>query len=402
MNSSASLKCLFLHNYYQNTGGEDLSMAAEIKLLRQAGHTVKLLKWHNNDIPHMSIREKLVLPLQTTWNPTSKHRVHNALIDLKADLLHAQNLFPLASPSVYSAAQRLNVPVVQHLRNFRMSCLNSYLYRKGKVCENCIGRNPWRGVLRRCYRSSFPASASVWQMLIFHRSRKTWKNHVDAFITPSQFSAQKLIESGLPENKLHVKPNFIEDPLSDGMIKPLPKRPTFLFSGRLSAEKGVMVLLKAWKLVDNKDWKLMIVGSGPEKLKLQLFCEEYGLDNVDFVGQMSLDQLILKIQQSTLSIVPSQWYETFGRVVIEAFSCGRPVIASNLGALAELVEEGVSGFLISPSNEYAWADSIQWCGENLSAVSRMGKAARKLYLEKFTPEINYQKMFDIYSKVIEG
>lgn len=400
MNSSNSLKCVFLHNYYQNAGGEDLSMAAEIKLLRQSGHTVKLIKWHNDSISTMSNREKLTLPLKTTWNPTSERLVYTSLTNLNADLLHAQNIFPLASPSVYSAAQRLNVPVVQHLRNFRLSCLNSYLYRQGKVCEACLGHNPWRGVVRRCYRKSFPASISLWHMLTFHRLRRTWENSVDAFITPSQFSAQKLIEGGLSEKKLYVKPNFIEDPLHDGCIQPLPERPTFLFSGRLSDEKGVMVLLRAWKLVARKDWKLTIVGSGPEETKLRLFCKEHGLENVDFAGRMSLDRLIHKIHKSTLSIVPSQWYETFGRVVIEAYSCGRAVMASNLGALAELVEEGVSGFLIEPNNEFAWADAIRWCGENLSAVTKMGEAARILYLRRFTPEINYKKMFAIYSKVM--
>lgn len=398
--TSKSLNCLFLHNYYQNSGGEDVSTAAEIEILRQAGHQVQLLEWHNNSIAAMSKSEKLALFWRSTWNLKAQTRVQEKLQEMQADLLHVQNFFPLASPSVYTAARTLDIPVVQHLRNFRLGCLNAYLYRQGQVCEDCVGQNPWRGVVRRCYRGSLPASVSLWQMLTYHRRRNTWNKDVDAFITPSYFAAKKLIEIGIPAEKIYVKPNFVNDPLKYDNIPPLPEQPTFLFAGRLSAEKGVMGLLKAWQMVDKSDWRLVIVGDGPEKLSLQAFCQEHNLLNVYFMGRMALSKLIVLIQGSTILLVPSQWYETFGRVVIEAFACGRAVICSNLGALAELVSDSENGFLVESGNAQMWAEHILWCGANPTSVRQMGQNGRILYLEKFTPEKNYRELISIYKQIL--
>ena len=395
-------KCLFLHNYYQNGGGEDVSMAAEIDILRQAGHQVELLTWHNDSIATMPAPEKLALFWRSTWNLQAQAQVRSALQAMQIDLLHGQNFFPLVSPSVHTAARSLDIPTVQHLRNFRMGCLNAYLYRQGRVCEDCVGRNPWRGVVRRCYRDSLPASVSLWQMLTYHRWRQTWEKDVDAFITPSQFAAQKLIEVGIPAEKLHVKPNFIADPLSNGEIQPLPECPTFLFAGRLSPEKGAMDLLKAWQLVDQPDWRLIIVGDGPEKTALQTCCQEHSLTNVYFRGRLPLGRLMTLMQESTMLLVPSLWYETFGRVVIEAFACGRAVVCSNLGALAELVSDNKTGCLVEPGNIQTWAERIAWCGANTMAVKQMGENGRRLYLKKFTPQKNYHQLIDIYNQVLRG
>lgn len=398
-----SMHILMAHNYYQYSGGEDVSMMAEIEILRHAGHRVRLLKWHNNDIASMSRLNKISLFWRTVWNSASEQRVYESLRDFNADLLHGQNLFPLASPSIYRAACRLNVPVVQHLRNFRLTCLNAYLYRQGSVCEACVGRNPWRGVVRRCYRNSLPASMSLWQMLTFHRWRHTWERDVDAFIAPSQFAADKLIEVGVPADKLYVKPNFVADPLAlKKGIPEYPKNPVFVVAGRLSDEKGVFSLLKAWCLVQKPDWQLMVLGDGPELSKLSQFCQEKELTNVDFLGQLSATQVLEKFQQASLVLVPSLWYETFGRVVVEAFACGRAAIVSDLGALAELVDDNVTGCRVSPGDERAWAERIRWCAEHLSELQQWGKAARHAYKQLFTPELNYRQLTEIYAEALRG
>lgn len=397
------LKVLMAHNYYQNSGGEDISMATEISVLKQAGHQVRLVEWQNSSISRMSRLEKLALFWQTTWNIDSNNRVYQTLKAFNADLFHGQNLFPLASPSVYNAAYRLDVPVIQHLRNFRLGCLNAYLYRQGSVCEDCIGRNPWRGLIRRCYRDSWPASASLWQMVTTHRWRRTWQHDVNAFITPSHFSANKLIEIGVPEDKLYIKPNFIADPIcTEDEIAPHPQRPLFVFAGRLSEEKGVLLLLKAWCLVKEPDWQLVILGDGPDRLKLEQFCQEKQLENVSFIGRLTHDQVLKRFQTASLILVPSLWYETFGRVVIEAFACGRAAMVSDLGALAELVDENTTGCKVPPGNERAWAARLQWCGNHLNELKQWGNTARSIYKHFFTPEVNYKQLMEIYTGVLRG
>jgi glycosyltransferase involved in cell wall biosynthesis len=400
MIAQPSLRCLFLHNYYQYAGGEDVSMSAEIAALRQAGHHVELMQWHNDAIKTMSRREKLNLFWQTVWNPDAKQQVRQTLRGLNADLLHVQNFFPLISPAVYSAAKSLEIPVVQHLRNFRLGCLNVYLYREGHVCEACIGHNPWRGVLYRCYRDSLPASLGVWQMVTAHLLRRTWHHEVDAFITPSQFAADKLVEIGLPAEKLHVKPNFLPDPLIGGQIPPLPAIPTFVFIGRLSPEKGVFQLLKAWAALQKPDWQLWIVGDGPQRPELELLCQDQQLSNVTFWGYRHPAEMLEILQKSSLLVMPSRWYETFGRVVVEAFACGRAALVSDLGAIAELVTDGITGFQVNHAEPTAWVETLRWCGEHPQDLLQMGHYARRAYQEHYTPNVNYRRLIEIYEQVL--
>ena len=392
---------LMLHNRYQYAGGEDSSTLAEIEVLSEFGHQVTLVEKHNDEIKEYSSLEKLNLFFRTAWNPQEYYKARSRFQEIQPDLLHIQNFFPLFSPSIHAAAKSLNIPTVQHLRNFRLGCLNGYLLRQQNICEACVGKNPWRGVAYRCYRNSVPASLAVWNLLTYNRWRNTWENDVDAFITPSQFAAQKLIEIGIPEDRLYVKPNVTPDPLSDQTIPPFPKQPTFLFIGRLSPEKGVMILLEAWEKLAKPQWELKIVGDGEQREALEQFVQEKALNNVQFLGYQPKAEVIKNIKQATAIVVPSQWYETFGRVVIEAFACGRPVLASNLGALAELVQDNETGFLISHYTLESWVESLEWSGNHPLEIEKMGEKARQIYQQNYTPDVNYQQMMRIYQMILQ-
>jgi len=396
------LKVLMLHNYYQNAGGEDTSMASEIEILRQQGHTVDLLEWHNDSIQAMSKFQKAALFWRTTWNPAAQRRVATTLQAIKADLLHVQNFFPLASPAVYDGARQLDIPVVQHLHNFRLGCLNAYLYRNHQVCEACVGHNPWQGVWYRCYRGSLPASLSLWQMLTVHRQRQTWHRKVNAFIVPSQFAANKLIEIGLPAQKMHVKPNFVADPLKGREILPLPQRPTFLYVGRLSPEKGGMTFLKAWRQLNQPEWQFIVAGGGDQLESLQQYCTDHQLTNVEFRRHLPAGEVLALMQQVTAIVVPSQWYETFGRVVIEAFACGRIALVSDLGAVGELVQDTVTGLKVVTGDIDDWVSKLKWCGEHSAQIESMGITARQEYEQHYTPAINYQRLIEIYDYALRG
>ncbi len=385
-----------LHNRYQLPGGEDASTMAEVALLREAGHDVVLLERHNDGIQQLSGGGKLALAAATVWNWQSDRQLRHHLRHTPVDLLHVQNFFPLWSPSVYQAARAADIPVLQHLRNFRLACLNAYLLRGGHVCEACLGKNPWRGLYHRCYRQSLPASLTVWSMLTFHRWRKTWDRDVDGFVTPSQFAARKLSHAGIPDDRLHVKPDFIPDPLGDQPIPKLPDTPTFVFIGRLNEQKGVALLLQAWRQLQQPDWRLELVGDGDQRTNLQRFTQEFTLTNVRFHGQLPAVDVLRLLQAAWAVVVPSQSYETFGRVVIEAFACGRSAIVANLGALPELVQDGVTGWHLPHNDPGAWAECLQWAGNHASRLTTMGYTARQAYLAGYTPSVNYQQLLGIY------
>lgn len=395
-----SLHIVMLHNRYQYVGGEDVSTDADVELLRKYGHRVTLIEVHNDIIKSYSQFAKLKLFAATAWNFKVYREMRSQFQELKPDLVHVQNFFPLFSPSVHAAARSLNIPTVQHLHNFRLGCLNGYLFRDGKICETCVGKNPWQGVVYGCYRNSQMASLAVWTMITLNRWRRTWWQDVDTFITPSQFSAQKLAEIGLSSDHISVKPYVINPPHQESLVSDSSTKPNFLFVGRLSPEKGVITLLKAWIELKMPDWQLNIVGDGAEKSNLQKFVNDVGLANVRFLGYLDSAQVAIAMQSATAIVVPSQWYETFGRVIVEAFACSKPVIASDLGALSELITSEHNGFLVPCDRVSAWAEKLRWCGMHPEEMQIMGGNAFKTYQTFYTSSANYQQLMAIYEQIL--
>lgn len=398
-----TFRILMLHNRYQYSGGEDVSTLKEVDILRSRGHFVCLSERTNDSIQNFSMAQKANLFFSSAWNTQSADWVQSELKRLSSiDLLHVQNFFPLFSPAVHQAAKKLGIPTIQHLRNFRLGCLNAYLFRQDRVCEACVGRNPWRGVWHRCYRQSLPASLGIWQMITFNRLKRTWDQDVDGFIAPSQFAAKKLVEIGIPEKRLHIKSNFLPDPLINQQILPMPQVPTFLYLGRLSPEKGILTLLKAWQQLQQPDWRLILAGDGAQRTELENFCQEHQLMGVSFLGYQPASAVMELIQHATAVVVPSLWYETFGRVVVEAFACGRPALVSDLGALSELVSDGETGFKVHPGEVADWQETLRWSANHMGQLEQMGQTARRIYLERYTPETNYQSLLGIYNRVLRG
>ena len=240
----------------------------------------------------------------------------------------------MISPAAYYAARAENVRVVQTLHNFRILCPNAIFFREGRPCEDCLGRSiPWPGVVHKCYRGSRTASAASAAMLIAHRTLGTWQKAVDVFIALTQFSRKKFIQGRLPAEKIAVKANFVyPDPgIGAGTGE------YAVFVGRLSAEKGLDTLLDAWKVL-RENVALKIVGDGP----LAAIVEEAAANDsrIEWLGRKSAEEVYALIGQAKFLLCPSNCYENFGRVIVEAFVKGTPVVASDLGAMAELVDHG--------------------------------------------------------------
>lgn len=378
------MKILIVHNAYQHRGGEDSVVEAEIDLLKAYGHEVATYLRTNDDIHNMG---RIDLVRQTLWSGKTVSDMESQVSSFRPDVVHVHNTFPLISPSLYWAADRLSIPVVQTLHNFRLFCLGALLMRDGKVCEDCVGRSPLRGVVRRCYRSSFAQSAVLGSMLIAHRALGTWKDKVTRYIALNEFCREKFVEGGLPADKLVIKPNFVD------FAPPEPReRKGFLFVGRLSFEKGIDVLARAAQSLPEVG--IRVVGSGPESSLVS------NISNVSCAGALPGDAVRLEMSAAQALILPSIWYENFPRTLVEAFGCGLPVIASRIGALAELVEDGVTGLLFEPGNPLDLAKKIDWARNNPERMADMGQAARTHYEQCFTARINYEQLMTIYHDAI--
>jgi glycosyltransferase involved in cell wall biosynthesis len=386
----SDLTILILHNSYQLSGGEDRVFDAESRLLSSYGHKVLRFEISNELIKGMS---PVALAKATFWNRTTYFRLQALLEKERPHIAHFHNTFPLISPSAYYACSEAGVPVVQTLHNFRILCPGGILYQGGKVCEACVGeRFPWRSFVRACYRKSFVASFGLCAMLSVHTALHTWTTKVDIYIALTQFARKKFVQGGIPGRKIVVKPNFVEK--SPSLFS--KRTDSVLFVGRFSPEKGVRTMLKAWFHL--RGIPLRMVGDGPLKDELMGVVQEKGLKKVEIIPWISREEVLGMMATSRLLVFPSVCYEGFPMSLSEAFACGLPVIASRLGAMAEIVEDGRTGLHFIPGDPEDLAAKVEWAWEHPKEMSEMGRAARGEYEAKYTPERNYQMLMKIYGE----
>lgn len=379
------MKILIAHNAYQHRGGEDIVVEAEVDLLRRYGHDVKVYRQHNDALHHMSRAKAAVSAI---WSQDAAVDVEELCNRFHPDVIHVHNTFPLISPSLYWMADALRVPVVQTLHNFRLLCPQAIFLRDGKICEDCVGKLPWRSVTRKCYRESAVQSAVITTMLATHRAIGTYRDRVTRYIALNRFARSKYIEGGLPAERFRIKPNFV----ASTSIPEWSGRRGGMYVGRLSSEKGLEVLVAAARngAAPNVD----VIGSGPlEMLAQDSFGQRY-------LGFRPLEEIMARMARAQYLVLPSICYENSPRTIVEAFSCGLPVIASRLGALADLVRDGVTGLLFQPGDPADLAEKIAWAEAHPEQMVRMGQAARAEYEAEYTPERNYEMLMDIYDDAI--
>jgi glycosyltransferase involved in cell wall biosynthesis len=376
-----SLRVLVAHNAYQQRGGEDAVVEAEVSLLRAHGHVVELYLRHNDELRDMGT---LSAAKDTVWSSRTGADLVRLVAEFRPDVVHVHNTFALISPSVYAAVARARVPVVQTLHNFRLLCLQAMFLRDGLVCEDCLGRFPWRGVLHRCYRQSAPQSAVLAAMIGLHRAIGTYRRKVCRYIALSEFSRTKFIAGGLPGERIAVKSNFADEPVLDGGLL----RSGALFVGRLSPEKGTGVLARA--AARGQSAVIDVIGEGPERSSLE------AVSSLRLVGWQNREAVYARMREASFLVVPSVCYENFPLTVVEAFANGLPVIASRLGAMAELICDGATGLLFEAGNADDLAARMAWAQAHPMDMTRMGRAARQEYERKYTPARNYEALMGIY------
>jgi glycosyltransferase involved in cell wall biosynthesis len=385
------MRILLCHNFYQQPGGEDRVLADERWLLESRGHDVTLYTRHNDEIDAMG---RVELARKTFFNEQVYDELRREIRRSTPDLVHCTNIFPLLSPAVYFAARDENVPVVQSLHNYRLICPKATLVRDGKVCEQCIGRRTfWPSIAHRCYRDRRAATAVVAGMLARHRRLGTWNHAVNRYIAPTEFARGKMIEGGLPGEKITMKPNFVrEDPQSGtgggGYA---------IFVGRLSEEKGVETLLAAWRSL-HTSVPLRIIGDGP--LAPAVIEATASNPAIRWLGRQSHEQVLDAIGNARMLVFPSTCYETFGLSMIESLAKGTPVIASRLGAMEELIADGRTGLHFTPGDASDLAEKVRRLNRDETLQATMRTAARAEFKSKYTAEQNYEALMEIYGRVL--
>ena len=356
-------------------------------MLAAHGHEVIRYCYHNDEIRDMH-------PLRTAanalWNGTAYRDLRTLLEREAPAICHFHNTFPLMSPAALHAARDARVPIVVTLHNYRLVCANAMLMRSGRICEDCQGwRIPLPALVHRCYRNDRRASAV--SMLLMTAQRHIFKSLdlVNVFIALTEFSRDKFVEGGLPASRIEVKPNFVHpDP---GYSK--ERGGDVLFAGRLSSEKGIEALLAAWRLLPG-EVGLRIAGTGAMAPAVQAASATD--PRICWLGQLPHEAVIREMRRARLLVFPSLWYESLGLCLVEAFATGLPVVASDIGTMRQLIQEGSTGFRFPVGDAGALARTIQSALSRPEALIGMGRAARREFEARYTQAANYQRLTQIY------
>jgi len=389
------MKILIGHNAYQTHGGEDAVVRAEAALLKDNGEEVVLYERHNEEWNRLDPLHKTIHLMSLKHSRHSYRELRDVIRRIRPDVAHFHNIFYMMTPAVYEACRDEGVPVVQSLHNFRLMCANGLFFRDGHVCEDCTTKGRWEGVKHRCLRGSALMSAAVSSATQAHWRKGTWLTTVTRYIVASEFTRGKYVAAGIPHHKISVKPNFLY-PDPGVRQKDLGY---MLYVGRLSQEKGVRVLLEAWRSMEGVPLK--ILGTGPLEKELREFAQNNKLPRVEFLGFAAKNAYDEAMRGARAVLIPSECYENFPRILAEAFAYGVPVVASRLGSLAELVEDGQTGLVFEPGNTAELSQKVQWLMNNPAEARRVGENARRVFQDKYSAEVNYQGLKAVYLRAIK-
>jgi len=391
------MKILFCHNFYQQAGGEDIAVANEMAMLKQHGHEVEMFSVSNNVIK--TFWHKLLVSFHLTYSNKYKSKLKNVIADFNPDIVHVHNFFPLLTPSIFDACVEMNVPAVHTLHNYRLICPSATLFVNGSCNEESIEKTAYAMVKYKAYQNSFIGTFLLARAIEKYKKNQLWLKKVDKFIAPSQSVKNTYIKAGFLSEKITVKPNFIQPkpiiPISLQQDREQDKTTNeeyAIFLGRLVEEKGIRMLLNSWRETDPE---LRIYGRGP----LEQLCKDAQRSNIRYYGEVTREEALQALKQAKFLVMPTQWHEPFGLVVIEALSLGVPVIVSRMGALPEIISHGYNGLIFEYDDIgdfYRQIDQMK----SYSKLTEMKKNALNSFNKQYTASMNYPLLIDIYNKCL--
>lgn len=385
------MRIIIIHNFYKKSGGEDVVFEEETNLLRENGHDVECLTFDNKSIN--SSWKTVLYFFKSIYNPSSAKILRKRIIDFKPNIIHVHNTFLVASPSIYWVAYRMGIPLVQTLHNYRTICPSSNLYFDGQIYTKSVNKIfPLAAIFKGVYRNSIAYSFLVATISAVHKIIGTYKKGISKFICLSKHSKNIFTKSSLKldESQIDVKPNFLKDPGKES----IEKEDFYIYVGRLTVEKGVKTLLKAF---ENIDKKLVIIGDGDLRNEVENASKNY--KNIIYKGFQNREAIMKDIRKAQALIFPSEWYETFGLTIIEAFACKTPVIISDIGGHAQMIQEGMTGFHFKCGQHEDLKRAIS-VFEKTPNKNQFAENARKEYEEKYTAKKNYTYLIDIYKSLL--
>lgn len=380
---------LQVHNRYARPSGEESVVAAQRAVLEANGH--KVLHFERNSDEIRSYRELLKAFCAGIYNPISASQMRMLLRACQPDVVHIHNLYPLISPSILPECSKANIPVVMTVHNYRLTCPTGLHMTRGQICQQCRRGKEYWCIARNCEGGFFRSFGYALRTYAARRLR-LFSDNVAIYAPLTKFHRDRLIYDGISPWRINVIPNMV----SIDVGKAAPTCGSYIaFAGRISQEKGIQTFLAAARKC--RDIPFRIAGN----YERMTHVTQEAPDNCKFMGHLSDAELTEFYRSAQVFVAPSIWFETFCLSVAEAMVFGKPTICSDIGALKEIVDEGVTGLLFQPGNADDLAEKIQYLWNRPAVCRQMGQAGKEKALREYSSQKHYDKLIAAYQKAIE-
>jgi len=404
------MKILFLNNYYYIRGGSERVFFGEMDMMKRHGHSVAgFARKHSLDLPseygHFFPPDMKTDKISLSWEAVrtakeifysvrAKDGLKKLISEFQPDLAHIHNMYGRLTSSVLDLLWDRKIPAVMTLHDYKLACPSYKLMFNSHICEDCRGALYYKAVKNRCHKESYWASAVIAIESYINEWSKKYRKKIKYFISPSHFLKNKLTDFGWSEDRIKFVPNFLN--LSECKPNYTPGK-YFLYLGRLSEEKGIRTLIKAFSELQYEHLELLVVGDGPIRDELEVLAEND--QRIRFAGYLSGNTLLEAIRHSLAVVVPSEWYENAPISILEALACGKPVIGAAIGGIPEMIEDAVNGLLFESGNGNALRIALKRFAEmDATEIENMGRAARSQAERENGIESHYQSLMEIYQK----
>jgi glycosyltransferase involved in cell wall biosynthesis len=406
------VRILLVNKYYYLRSGTERYLFNLKRLLEAQGHTTEIFAmqhprnlpatYHRHFVPHVDFRNltlagRIKAALRVVWSPQAARQIAPVLDAFRPDIVHLSNIYHQLSPSILLPIHRRNIPSVQTLHDYKLICPNYLLYTQGAPCTRCRNRNYFQAVRYRCLHGSLAWSLLAAVEMTLHKAWRVYERHVTNFITPSVFFKSTAQSFGIPAKQLLHIPYPLypqEHAASQG------DRGYLAYIGRLSHEKGLPTLLRAMRQLPQA--QLLIVGEGKMRPALERKAAEWKLTNVQFAGYLTGQALKNTLAQARFTVLPSEWYENFPFSILESLAAGKPVVASRIGGIPELIDEGQDGLLFTPGDADELAACLRRLWHDPRETQRMGLNGRRKALARYNPEHHYRRLYRLYEKLVHN
>jgi glycosyltransferase involved in cell wall biosynthesis len=404
------MRILSAHKYHYLKAGAARYMFNLTRLLESKGHATAVFAMHHPRnrpaefadyfVPWVDYRStglpgKVRAALRTVWYPAAARQMGQLIDVFRPDIVHLHNIYHQISPSILPVIKRHGIPVIHTLHDYKLICPNYLLFTQGQVCERCQDGKYYHAIRYRCLHGSLTWSAVAAAAMTLHKHWQTYERHVERFVAPSRFLLDRVVDFGVPEQKVVHIPYFLF--VSERNPTPAADGEYAIFLGRLSKEKGLLTLLPA---VHKANIPLLIVGEGPLRPTVEAIISRDGMPEVELTGYLSGLDLAQAIAGARFAIVPSEWYENSPNTILETFAQGKPVVATSIGGIPELVNDGVDGLLVPPCDATALADTLRWLWDRPQIATEMGWAGRVKVEERYDAPLHYKRITALYQEVI--